>query len=388
MIKRQLEAPILKHLNHFPAVAILGPRQTGKTTLAKMLINSIEKEVIYLDLELPSDYERLENAEIYFNLNREKCFIIDEVQRMPKLFPILRAIIDQHLVPCRFILLGSASPELLKQSSETLTGRIVYFELTPFNICEISPGIEMYKHWFYGGFPKVLLENDMEIIKSWYLSYIKTYIERDFPMLGLNNSGILLYRFFSMLAHNQGFIWNASLYAKSLDISTKTIASYIDYAENAFLVRRLKPYFVNIKKRLVKAPKVYIRDSGLHHYLIGLENVDQLMGHIQLGISWENYAMEQIISALGNKYEYYYYRTQDGAEVDLILVKNTIPVSCVEFKFSSTPKTTKSFITSIQDLRTDENYIIIPENKDPYIINSTINIYNLQQFIEKKLNQE
>lgn len=381
MIKRQLERRGLSLLKSFPAIAILGPRQVGKTTLAKLIIKEIKKDAVYLDLELPQDASKLANPEIYFELNEKKCVVIDEIQRQPELFPILRAIIDQHRTPGRFVLLGSASPDLLRKSSETLAGRIIYTELTPLNCIEIRHKIDLNTHWFRGGFPEPLLAKNLKIAAEWHRSFIKTYVERDLRNLGLNASPALLFRFISMLAHNQGGIWNASNYAKSLGISSPTVANYLDFMENAYLVRRLHSFHVNANKRIIKAPKVYVRDSGIVHNLAGINNINGLLGHPVIGSSWEGYVIEQVISVTQNSYEYYYYRTQDGTECDLILAKGSRPLACIEIKFTTSPKKTKSFTNSIVDLKTKNNFIIIPKCNESYPLDKNITVCNVEDFI-------
>jgi predicted AAA+ superfamily ATPase len=219
------------------------------------------------------------------------------------------------------------------------------------------------------------------MVKAWHQSFIKTYIERDLPNLGLNTSSTQLFRLISMLAHNQASIWNASQYAKSLGVSSPTITNYADYIENSYLIRRLQPFFTNAKKRIIKAPKLFIRDSGIVHHLIGISEFEQLLGHPVVGNSWEAYVIDQIISTLEEKYHYFYYRTQDGTECDLLLVQGNTPKACIEIKFSTTPKKTKSFTLSIQDLKTEKNFIIIPGNDNAYPLEENIMVCSLDQFL-------
>jgi uncharacterized protein len=384
MIQRLVKSRIEKLTKHFPVVAILGPRQIGKTTLAKSIIQSIDKKVIYLDLELPADLNKLNNPQIFFEANQEHCIIIDEVQRKPDLFPVIRAVTDRHRVPGRFIILGSASPELLKQSSESLVGRIVYTELPGFLVQEIRDRYHVNDLWLRGGFPEPFLMNDPEIIQEWHNSFILTYIERDLPSLGLSAEPLILNRFLQMLAHNHGGLLNLANFARSLGISSPTVSKYANFFENAFLIRTLTPRYTNVKKRLVKSPKIYLRDSGLLHHLHGISDYNQLLGHPILGPSWEGFVIEQIISSLKPGISYSFYRTAEGAECDLILSKGVNIMACIEVKFSDSPKTTKSFTTAVQDLECDNNYIIIPDCPEPYPLREDVTVCDLEWFIQKQ----
>ena len=383
MIQRQLKDRIQKLCGHFPAIAILGARQVGKTTLAKVMMEEMPKDTIYLDLENPSHLSRLENKLAFFNANVDRCIVIDEVQRMPDLFPVLRSVIDQKREPCRFILLGSASPELTHLSSETLAGRIVYTELTPFVYKEIQGQASLQTHWLRGGFPEPFLTNDDEIREEWFNSFIMTYVERELPSLGLSTSSKNLVRFFSMLSHTHGQLLNRTTYAKSLELSVPVISNYLHYLENAFIIRTLQPFHINIKKRLSKTPKVFIRDSGLLHNQLKIMDYNTLLGHPGVGHSWEGYVIEQIISTLGSKYEYFFYRTQDGAECDLVVCEKYIPLACVEVKFTSTPKKTKSLTTAINDIKTEKNFIVIPDCETPYPLDDNLTVCCLQTIFEE-----
>jgi len=383
MINRLLSKKIISALKHFPAVAILGVRQCGKTTLSKMLINSVTRECIYIDLENPEDIVMLTDPLSFFKANEDKCIILDEIQRKPDLFPLLRSVIDKKRNPASFIILGSASSELLFMSSETLTGRIVYEELTPFVFPEINNNITIQDHWLYGGFPQPCLIDDAEFRQNWFRSFFTTYVERDFRLLGLNANPDNLSRFFMMLAHSTGNILNKSSFSKSLELNQSTISNYLKYFERAFLIRILPSWHYNLKKRIVKSPKVYIRDSGLLHYLLRIKNFNSLLGHYVLGNSWEGYVIEQIIICLGNSFDYYFYRTQDGTECDLVITDNLKPINCIEIKFTSTPKRTRGFLTAINDLNTEKNYLIIPECRQPYQIDNKITVCDLLQFLNE-----
>jgi predicted AAA+ superfamily ATPase len=383
MIERQLKNRILSVMEFFPAVAILGPRQSGKTTLAKMVMKNLSRESYYLDLENPLDLARLTDPLAFFRANMEKCIIIDEIQRNPELFPILRSVVDEDRQPGRFILLGSASPELIFLSSESLTGRIVYMELTPFIYCEVKQIKHEHDHWMRGGYPQPFLNDKNEFRKEWFKSFFMTYIERDLRLLGLNANTQNLSRFFFMLAHQSGSILNKSSLSKSLEQNLATITNYLNYFEKAYLVRVLQPWHQNIKKRLVKSPKVYIRDTGLLHYLLGINDFNSLLGNPVIGHSWEGYVIEQIVGCLGDDYRYYYYRTQDGTECDLLITKGIHPICCIEAKFTSSPKMTRSFTTCISDLETRDNFIIIPTCPQSFNLSPNISVCDLENFFSE-----
>lgn len=382
MVSRLLESKIVELIEHFPAVAILGARQVGKTTLAKMLIKKLPMETIYLDLENPLDWVRLENAITFLKANQEKCVVIDEVQRRVDLFPILRSVIDEYRKPGRFLLLGSANPMLRQESAETLAGRIVNTELTGLNILEIRNHVPLEHHWLWGGFPEPLLMKDPVIRIEWFKAFVMTYIERDLRMLGLTAESQNLLRFLTMVAHAIGGILNKSTFAKSLGTSVPTISKYIDYLVNSFILRLLTPYHTNVKKRLVKSPKIYLRDSGLLHYLLRIHEFNDLMGHPIVGHSWEAYVIEQIVSVLGDQFEYFFYRTQEGAECDLVIAEGFRPTISVEIKFTNTPQKTKSLTFALQDLQTKRNFVVIPECSTPYPMDKHITVCNLEQFFE------
>ncbi len=384
MIPRRQTAYIQKLLSFFPAVAIVGPRQVGKTTLALSLSTILEKEVIYLDLEYPEDLSKLQDPVLFLEQKSNACVIIDEVQRMRGLFPVLRSLIDRNRQPARFILLGSASPELIRDSSESLAGRIAYVELTPFNFLEIQDRFEYRKHWFYGGFPNALLAPDESLSVSWLSQFVRTYMERDLPALGFGGNSAFAMRFWQMLAHHNGNLLNASSLANALGVSVTTIKRYLDFFEEAYLIRLLQPWGHNAKKRLVKSPKIYLRDTGVLHYLAGIGNMDILYGHTLIGSSWENYVIEQIGQLLPDNFRMYFYRTQAGAEIDLVLVDGLSPRCCIEIKHTSSPTVTRGMTHVIEDLGTPQNYIITPQT-DSFDINDGIKVCGFKEFITKEL---
>lgn len=386
MISRILEKRILGLLTQFPCIAMLGPRQVGKTTLAKMLMEKMSNETVYIDLERPSAAAKLTDPELFFRTCEEKCVIIDEVQRKPELFPILRSAIDMKRDPGRFILLGSASPHLLMLSSESLAGRIVYTELTPLVIGELAPG-EMRNHWIRGGLPEPFLMPDDTMREEWFRSFVQSYLERDLQLLGLKTSADRLYRLWVMLAHCSGQLLNKSTLAKSLEISVPTTTTYLDFFEHAFLIRRLQPYFHNIRKRLVKSPKIYIRDSGITNHLLRIRDYDALLGNPKLGDLWEGYVVEQLISSLGETYEYFFYRTQHGAECDLVICSALKPVALAEIKFTSVPKRTRSLTIACEDIMAEKNFIIVPECVEAYPLDKDITVCTVQHLIEQLRNR-
>jgi predicted AAA+ superfamily ATPase len=368
----------------FPAIGIIGPRQVGKTTLAKEFRKDLEIGNIYLDLELMTDLNKLTEPEIFLTQHPDKCVIIDEIQLKPDLFPLLRALIDQNRRPCRFIILGSANPQLLRQSSESLAGRIAYLELQPFTYPEIAGIKDMKVHHFLGGFPNALLSHSEEAAKAWLDNLVRTYCERDLPMYGLSANPTVIRRLWEMLAWVNGNLLNLHSLGKSMGLSYHTIARYIDYLENTFLVSRLQPYHYNLKKRLVKTPKVYIRDTGILHRLLRLSDYDQLLGHIALGASWESYVLEQIKGHKHPDLDLYFYRTHNGAEVDIVFVKGLNPVATAEIKFTSSPSPDKGMMFCIDELKTVKNFIITPQSDD-YPVKENVKVCSLGVFVDTYL---
>lgn len=386
MIVRKDKQHVLDLMEYFPIVGIVGPRQVGKTTLVKALRGQLNRKAIYIDLEYPEDLNKLTDPVLFFEQNQEACIIIDEVQRMSELFPVLRSVIDRKREPGRFILLGSASPGLIRDASESLAGRIAYVELSPFNLIEIGDILSYDKHWFYGGFPNALLAPNPRLSKIWLQQFVQTYIERDLPLLGFPGSPQIASRLWQMLAHYNGNLLNASSFANALGISVPTVNRYLDFFEDAFLIRRLRPWEINAKKRLVKSPKIFIRDTGLLHHLAGIADFNGLLGNVLIGSSWENYVIEQIYQLLQEDYKLYFYRTQAGAEADLILVKGIKPICCIEIKYTSNPKVTKGLMNVISDLGSVNNFIITPLS-DTYSLNPQLTVINLVNFLTLQLPQ-
>ena len=385
MIKRQAQAQISKLLKQFPAVAILGPRQVGKTTLAKQLATGLKDKAIYLDMEKPADRNRLMDAHNYLHSQKDKCVIIDEVQLMPALFSVLRPVIDEYRKPGRFILLGSASPSLVKGISETLTGRIAYTELPLITTMELPANISYNRHWLRGGFPEPLLAKTDTAAQQWMQAFIRSYVERDIENLfGVNISSVTMHRLWTMLAHVSGNIWNAETFARSLGVTAPTVLRYLDYLEGGFMVKRLLPWFTNTKKRLVKSPKVYVRDTGLLHTLLNIHNTDELLSHPVVGASWEGYVMEQIAACKNPELQLYYYRTHDGAECDAVLVKGIKPVACIEIKLGNAPTVSKGYLHCIDDLKPKYKLIITPQS-ETYTAQHGVQITGIRSFLKEQL---
>ncbi|RDC57057.1 ATP-binding protein [Pedobacter chinensis] len=377
LIIRNLAKQLRDRLKKSPAIAILGPRQVGKTTLAKQL----ENDYIYLDMENPRDLAKLQDAYTFLESLQDRTVIIDEVQLLPTLFSLLRPLIDAKRTPRRFILLGSASPELVKGVSETLAGRISYNELSPIGLTELPETIGYEQHWFRGGFPESLLSENDALSKEWIDDFIVSYVERDLAkMFGVDLAPTLLRNFWSMLAHLNGNLFNGESFARSLGVSAPTVNRYLDFLEGGYLIRRLQPWFVNAKKRLVKSPKTYIRDTGVLHRLLNIPGYNDLFGHPAIGASWEGYVIEQIYQVKAKQTELFFYRTQTGAECDLVLVQGIAPIACIEIKLSNAPTVSKGFVNCTQDLEPKHKYIITPKSETYTTLNDIV-VTNLRHFL-------
>ncbi|MFC1733069.1 ATP-binding protein [candidate division KSB1 bacterium] len=381
MIPRFLYDELKNAVEKFPVVCINGPRQCGKTTLTKIYCSESKKEFVYLDLEKLEDFRRISDPGLFFRDHREKLIIIDEVQRLPELFPQIRAEVDDDRRSGRFLILGSASPDIVMNSSESLAGRIKYIHLHPFILPELKNSINLKDLLFWGGFPNVVLDNDIAFRKDWLDNFIYTYLERDLPMLGLKTSPVQVRRLWEMLAYQAGNLLNSSSIGRSLGVSNHTVNAYIDYLEGAFMIYRIDPFMTNIKKRLVKSKKIYIADTGLLHRLLRIESYDQLMSSPFAGHSWENFVLTQILPIIRKNWNISFYRTHSGVEADLILGKGIKAEICIEIKLSSAPSLTHSFTTAIEDLKTMKNYIIIPEGKS-YRIREDITVCDINEFCE------
>ncbi|WP_339743969.1 ATP-binding protein [uncultured Maricaulis sp.] len=360
MLNRELQAEINEALEENPAVVLLGPRQVGKTTLAHDLLEA--RDAIYLDLERHSDLAKLADPELYLMGHLDKLVILDEVHRLPELFQTLRGLIDQARRDGkdtgRYLLLGSASMELMNQSSESLAGRVAYRELTPILASELDDTVDEATLWARGGFPRSLLAKSDRASLQWRNDFISTYLERDIPQLGPRVPADMLRRFWTMLAHQQGGLFNAADLARALGVDSKTVANYRDLMIDLLLVRRLTPWYANTKKRLVKSPKIYVRDSGICHALLGLDTHEALLGHPVIGGSWEGFVIENLIAA-GRlaSHQVGFYRTSAGAEIDLVIERGK-QLWAVEIKRTASPKLSRGFRNAVEDLRPTRSFYV------------------------------
>lgn len=358
-IKRLLEKSIEKSIRHFPVTAILGPRQCGKSTLAKHLIKKIDN-ALYIDLELPSDLDKLENAEWFLQSNKDKLICIDEIQRLPGLFQIIRSLVDQWGKKGHFLLLGSASQDLIKQSSQTLAGRISYHYLSPFLFSEIHDTYSLEEYLIKGGFPGSLISVDDDISVEWRENFITTFIERD-VLQWKSIMPAALRRLWQILAQNNGQVINYSMIGNVLNVSSQTIKSYIDLLHGTFMLDIIPPYLPNINKRVVKSPKIYIKDSGFICTFAGIRNFNQLSGHLLLGSVWETVVLQNLKANLPNV-GFYFYRTSHGAEIDFVLeyAGKSLAVEC---KSSLSPKLSKGNHISFEDINSEKLLLVIPTDK-------------------------
>lgn len=365
MLYRLANAQVREKLLSTAAVVLLGPRQVGKTTLAKTIQESWEGGAIYLDLESPRDRLRLDDAESYLRSQKDKLVILDEIHRAPGIFEILRGIIDENRQTGhrngQFLLLGSASLDLMRQSSETLAGRVAYLDITPINTGEAMPAqLSSDALWVRGGFPDSVLAPSDALSLDWRRDFIRSYLERDVPMFAPRIPAESISRLWSMIAHQQGGMLNQSRLASALGVSSPAVDRYIDLLVDLQLVRRLRPWYENMGKRLVKSPKVYVRDSGILHGLLEIETLDDLLGHPVCGVSYEGYCIENLIQAVGSSRSPYYYRTQVGAEIDLVFEKGGRPEVAIEIKRSTAPSPDKGFSIACDDLKIDKRYVVYP----------------------------
>ena len=378
-IGRRLLKPIQERLGLFPAVALLGPRQVGKTSLARELAE--KRPSVYLDLEAPADRARLSDASLYLSRLADRLVILDEVQRMPELFATLRGLIDigrrQGQGNGRFLLLGSASVELIRQSSESLAGRIAYLELTGLNVLEIDHQ-KQEDLWIRGGFPDSFLAASDNTSSLWRENFIRTYLERDMPQLGPRIPAETLRRFWVMLAHHQGNLLNAADLGRSLGIDGKTVARYLDLLVDLLLVRRLQPLHANVSKRLVKSAKVYVRDSGVLHSLLGLDDRDALYSHPVVGGSWEGFVVETLVGLAQERTAAWFYRTATGAEMDLVLDFANGKRWAIEVKRGLAPKLGKGFHQARADLKPDQSFVVT-SGGDRYPLGDDIEVISLME---------
>lgn len=359
---------IKKAISRSPVTALLGPRQCGKTTLARLFER--EENALYFDLESMPDRQRLQNPELMLG-PVNGLVILDEIQQMPELFNVLRVLVDRPGNEAIFLILGSASPEIVKSASETLAGRVEFIELSGFNLMETGLTF-VDKLWLRGGFPRSFLAGTEEDSYVWRQGFIRTFLERDIPQLGINIPSAAMHRFWTMLAHFHGQLWNASELGRSLGLSDKTMRAYLDILTGTFMIRQLQPWHENINKRQVKAPKIFFRDTGLLHTLLGITTRHNLMGHPRMGASWEGFAIEQILQSVRPD-DAYFWATYTGAELDLFFIKEGRRYG-VELKISEAPKITKSMHVALSDLDLEHLWVVYP-GREPYPVEEKITVW-------------
>lgn len=381
LISRNIEVFVKENLSVFPAVAILGPRQCGKSTLVKMLYQNSDA-YLYLDLQNLDDLNKLREPMLFFQANQDVTICLDEIQLVPELFSVLRSEIDRNRRPGRFILLGSASQDLIQKTSESLAGRVGLIELTPFTIEEVeqNANFELNKFWLRGGYPDSYLASSDQGSVLWRENFLRTYVQRDIPQLGFQIPALQLRRLLTMCAHNQGQLFNSSKLGESLGVTYQTIRRYIDLMEQTFIIRSLPPFEKNIKKRLVKSPKIYVRDSGLLHRLLQVDDFNSLMGNPVFGSSWEGFVIENIISSLKDC-KFSFYRSAIGDELDLLIERGTRTIA-VECKASSAPQVTKGFWSAIETIKPDKTYIVSPISAS-YPFKNDVEVCGLSDFLKK-----
>ncbi len=373
MIKRKRYIDMVNvALKRSPIVAILGPRQCGKTTLARMV--SKPKQSTYFDLESQADLRRLENPEMMF-ASLAGLVVIDEIQIRPELFPALRVVVDKPNNKCQFLILGSASPQIIKNVSETLAGRVEFIDMAGFDLAELGKEASQTL-WLRGGFPRSYLADNDDDSFAWREGFIRTFLQRDIPQLGINIPATAMRRFWTRLAHYHGQIWNASRIASAMSINDKTARSYLDILSETYMIRQLQPWHENIAKRQVKSPKVYFCDTGLLHSLLDLKDYHGLCGHPQVGASWEGYAIEQVLMSVRPS-QAYYWATYSHAELDLFFIRNGKRYG-LEFKMSEAPSKTKSMDIAIDNLKLDKLLVVYPGEKS-WPVNNKITVCPLNK---------
>lgn len=384
MIQRHIQQVLTERIESVPVVALLGPRQVGKTTLAKSI--AVDKPIVYIDLERPSDLAKLEDPELFLTAHRGSLVVLDEIQHLPNVFPLLRSLVDERREhgerAGHFLLLGSATPELLRQGSETLVGRSSYLELSALQLRELGEITDagIGKHWYRGGFPESYLADTDAISMQWCDDFLTAYVERYIPQLGVMATPQQLRRFCTMLAHQQSATVSYTALGNALGLDSKTVRTYIELLEGLYLIRRIPAWSANVGKRLVKAAKFQWRDSGLVHALLGLGSIDQVLGHPVCGHSWEGYCTEQLLSSLPRGVVASHYRTHAGAEVDLVLSLPDGRTHAIEIKRTLSPKVTPALKESMITIKADRATIIMPAGK-PFALTSTINAMSLSDML-------
>ncbi len=379
-VERTEKAKVVKSLKAYPIVGLLGARQVGKTTLAKSIAHDFKKASVYLDLENPDDFVKLNEPSLYFKDNADKLIILDEIQLKPELFPLLRSVVDDGERNGRFLILGSASPDLLNKSSQSLAGRIRYHELNPFSAFEV--GVENAERlWIRGGFPDAYLAADLDGAFDWIAAFIKTFLERDLGMLGFRLSPHSMRRVWTMLAHYHGSTVNYSSLSRALDVTDPTVRHWIDVLEDTYMLRSVRPWSGNTAKRLVKSPKIYLRDSGIVHNLLGIEDKEKLLSHPVLGASWEGFVIEQIVAASPERSNFSFYRSSNGHEVDLIVETPKKGTLAFEIKRSLSPSLSSGTYAALEDIAPNKAYVVY-SGEETYRMSEDITVIPLASVLE------
>jgi predicted AAA+ superfamily ATPase len=375
---RSIENEVTEAIENFPVTAIIGPRQCGKSTLVKQIILNKKDNVLYLDLERPSDLQKLENAEWFLTSQKERLICIDEIQRRPELFPLIRSLVDEWNKPNCFVVLGSASRDLLKQSSESLAGRIVYKQLTPFLFSEICNHFTIENYFERGGFPRSLLSKNDKVSFEWRRSFISTFLERDL-LQWINFTPATMQRIWQMLAHLNGQTVNYSHLGNALGVSNQTIKNHIDLLESTYMLHVVQPYTSNLGKRLVKSPKVYIADAGIAAALLGVLSFQELSGHPSFGAIWEQITLSNLKGIFPDA-EFFYYRTTNGAEIDFVMKLNN-KTFAIECKASFSPTLSKGNYLAIEDITPEHTFVVTP-SPESWPMNKEIDVVSLEKLMQ------
>jgi predicted AAA+ superfamily ATPase len=382
VFKRISERILKEDLKDFPVVTLHGARQVGKTTLVKQLFEGRGDDILFLDLEKDADRNKLSDAELFLSEQQYKTVVIDEAQAMPEIFRILRPIVDENPAPGRFVLLGSATPSLVKGVSESLAGRTSYVRIHPLSVTETKTK-DILQQWLTGGYPKSVNATSQRSRNRWFSGYTESYIHTDInSMFGLSLSPAIIEKLWLMLAHNHANLWNAETFSRSLGISGTTVNRYLEYLQAAFLLTVLQPWHSNLKKRLIKSPKVYLNDSGILHHFHALNTMNDLFGHPICGASWEGFVLDEIIKNLPENCNIHFYRTQNGAECDFVISRGDKVIAACDAKFSNSPKTTRGFLQSLEDLNPESAWLITPYS-DTYPVSRLITTISLKDFLGK-----
>jgi uncharacterized protein len=378
-VPRQAQDRVTDGLRRSPAVAILGPRQCGKSTLARRVLSDLD--AVFLDLQDRADLNKLHEPELFFERHRGQLVCLDEIQRTPDLFSVLRSEIDRDRRPGRFLVLGSASRDLIRQTNETLAGRIAYVELTPFVVPEVSGVLDWETHWLRGGFPPSALADDDADSFDWRTDFVRTFLERDIPSLGFSIPAPTMDRLWRLLAHFHGQLVNHSKIAEAVGLSVATLKKHLALLEQTYMIRLLVPHEPNTKKRLVKSPKVYLRDPGILHALLGIESYDQLLAHPQCGASWEGFAIECIVAGMP-RHAPTFLRTSNGAELDLVM-ERAGKLEVFEFKLSKSPRPSRGFFELVRELAPKRSWVVAPVD-EPYAYADGVEVASPAHILGKK----